>query len=126
MMKRRDLAKINEANMEVALRERSGGLSEVTGKPGGAIHHILGRGYPEGYRDAPEEVKEVWPHCEVGCIVLTGGEHYVGHGLSKNVKSPRMLKHLLLAWMLHKYGDRMWRGKPYRYWLAQEPYKRWL
>lgn len=120
------LDKIHEANMEIALKERSGGLAEVTGQPGGAIHHILGRGYPSGYKDAPPEIKEVWPHCEVGCIVLTGGEHYIGHGRSKVIKSPRMMKHLFLAWILHRYGDRMWRGKPYSFWLAQSPFKEWM
>ena len=144
MKKDPDLDKIHEANLYVAIIERSGGISEVTGRPvrlederqffskrepawpRGVIHHILGRGYPEGYKDAPPEVKEVWPHCEVGCILLTIGEHYTGHGRSETVKSPRIMKHLLLAWILFRYGDRIWNGRTYREWLNEPPFKEWM
>lgn len=114
------LDKINEANLHVALEGRSRGLSEITGRPGEVIHHILGRNKPQGFKNLPLAIQEVWPHVEFLCIVLTRGEHQGAHKYSK------MMKVLLLNLLLLHYGDRVWEGKTYREWLNEEPFRRWL
>lgn len=122
------LDEINEANLHIALQERSGALqrgvllSEVTGRPGYKVeaHHILGRGIPNGFQLAPNIIKELWPHILPGCILLTTAEHTHAAGNSK------MMRPLLLRWVLTEYEHEIWEGQPYPYWLNLPPYKEWL
>lgn len=117
-----------EEDMKIALKERSGAfqrgvlLSEVTGRPGYNVeaHHILGRGIPDGFERAPDVIKEFWPHPPPGCILLTTAEHQHAAGNSK------MMRPLLLRWMLTEYEQEIWQGQPYWYWLNKPPYKEWL
>jgi len=119
-MKVESMAKINEANWRIALEERSGGVSEVTGRPGEVGHHILGRGKPRGFKALPEALKEKWPHVLMNGIVLTRGEHQCAHKYSK------MMRVLLLNLLLLRHGDRVWEGRSYREWLNEEPFNSWL
>jgi len=114
------LKELYQQNMELLVKERSRGLSEVTGQPGGAIHHILGRGVPNGFQAAPGMIRLWWPHVPPGCIVLTAVEH------EATMKYPNMLRFLLVGRMLWRYGDLIWEGRTYREWLNEPPFVEWL
>lgn len=120
MGKKKSLNKIHEANWRILLEERSGGLSEVTGRPGEVGHHILGRGKPKGFKGLHPALKEIWPHVPMNGTVLTRGEHEGAHKYSK------MFRVLFLNLLLLRYGDRVWEGRTYREWLNEEPFRRWL
>lgn len=141
------LEKINEANLRVALMERSGAiergvlLSEITGRgrldvgalmeegkdysgPSGAwkveVHHILGRNKPKGFKSLHPTIQEFWPHIPPFCLFLTTAEHeHAG-------RNGKMMRPLLLAWNLLRYGDIMWQGRHYWEWLLEEPAVGWL
>lgn len=114
------MAKLYEQNMRFLVKERSGGVSEITGRPGGAIHHILGRNKPQGFKGLPEVIREWWPHIPFLCIVLTSGEH------EATIKYPRVLRVLLMNFMLLKYRHWVWEGKTIEEWLQEEWLRRWL
>jgi len=114
------LKDLYEQNMRLFVKERSKGLSEITGRPGGVIHHILGRGIPNGFQAAPGMVRLWWPHVPPGCMVLTAGEH------EATIKYPKMLRFLLVRMMLLQYPDRIWEGRSYKEWLQEPPFAEWL
>lgn len=123
------LDKKHEEDMKIALKERSGAfqrgvlLSEVTGRPADwhiEAHHILGRGIPDGFQQAPDVIKEFWPHPPPGCVYLTTAEH---RHADENTK---LMRPLLLRFMLTEYGKEIWQGQPYWYWLTKPPYVGWL
>jgi len=125
------MAKLYEQNMRLLVIERSGGVSEVTGRPvrietpqeffpkrepawpRGVIHHILGRNKPKGFKGLPEVIREWWPHIPFLCIVLTAGEH------EATIKYPRVLKVLLMNFMLLKHRHWVWEGKTVEEWLKK-------
>lgn len=123
MPKDPDLDKIHEANLHVALQERSGAMeagilvSEVTGRHGWKVecHHILGRNKPKGFKNLPPIIQEFWPHIPFLCVLLTTAEHKAAGDNSK------MMKPLLLAWILVKYGREEWQGRQYWEWLFEPP-----
>jgi|GEM_PF-2916502 len=125
---KKDLDEINKANLHIALQERSGALergillSEITGRPGYKVelHHILGRGIPDGFEKAPDIIKEFWPHIPPGCVFLTTAEHQHAAGNSK------MMRRLLLRWVLIEYMEEVWQGRPYWEWLNEPPFREWL
>ena len=114
------MAKIAEANFRAAIMERSDGLSEVTGRPGEVIHHILGRGKPKGFKNLPLAIKEIWPHHLLNGIMLTRAEHEAAHRYSK------MMRVLLLNLLLLRYGDTMLEDRTCREWLNEPPFVEWL
>lgn len=126
-MKDSDLDKIHEANLRIALQERSEGLCEVCYKAGPLVlHHIWGRSIPRGFKHFPPEIKERWPHVEPGTIIICHGAH------GSDERAGRVhaaLKHnaaALSALLLLKYWDRMWQGEPYWVWFAGAgPWERW-
>lgn len=142
MAKDRDLDKKHEEDLRIFLQERSGAfergclLSEVTGRgrvdvselleegedysgPSGAwkveVHHILGRNKPRGFKNLHPIIQEFWPHIPPLCIFLTTAEH---QHADRNTK---MMRPLLLAWNLIKYGGESWQGRYYWEWLLESP-----
>lgn len=132
MVKDPGLDEIHEANMRVALAERSGAhergvlLSEVTGRgmQNGAwrvdVHHILGRNKPKGFKGLHPVIQEFWPHIPPLCMLLTRAEH------THSGRNTVMMRPLLLRWILAEYPEETWQGESYSYWLKQEPAGRWL
>ena len=110
---------MHEQNMRFLVEDRSGGVSEITGRPGGVIHHILGRNKPRGFKGLPEVLREWWPHVPFLCMVLTAGEH------EATIKYPRMLKILLVERMYCRHGELIWEGRDYAAWLWGY-FKEWL
>lgn len=109
-----------EDTMRLLVKERSGGLSEVTGRPGEVNHHILGRNKPRGFKGLPDELKVWWPHAPMNCMILTRSEHEGAH------KYTKMMRVLLLNLLLLRHGDRIWEGKSYREWLNEPPFVEFL
>ena len=112
--------KLHEQNMRFLVEERSGGVSEISGRLGAVVHHILGRSIPNGFQEAPSMVREWWPHVPLGCMVLTAGEHQA------TIEYPRVFKFLLVRMMLLQHPDRIWEGRTYKEWLNEPPFKEWL
>jgi len=118
----------HEKEMQIILEKRSGAyqrgvlLSEVTGRRDHKVeaHHILGRGIPDGFQRAPDVIKKFWPHIPAGCVLLTEEEHRYAEGNSK------MMKRLLLGWVLKEYPEDMWQGLSNREVLSQAPFVQWL
>lgn len=117
---KRALDKKHEADWQILLDERSGhmDISEVTGRRGKRRdhHHILGRNPPKGLKNLPEALREFWPHVPMHGIILTLGEHY-GAG-----QYGKLMRPLLLNWILTRYGDMKWQGRTYREWLGESPF----
>ena len=117
-----DLSELYEDNMRMLVKERSGGVSEVTGRLADKmeLHHILGRNKPRGFKYLDDIIQAWWPHVPPGCIFLTVAEHtHAG-------RNSKMMKPRLLGWLLLYHGDRIWEGKSYREWLNEPPFKEWL
>ena len=121
------IAKINLANLRVALEERSGGLCEVCFKAGPLVlHHIWGRDTPGGFKSFPPEIQEWWPHIEPGAIFICLGTHGSSDRSGRVHTALRHNAPALSALLLLKYWDRAWEGKPYWAWFAGPgPWGRW-
>ena len=144
---KKSLDKKHEEDMKIALQRRSGALesgvivSEVTGRgrldidswlvegkdysgPTGAwnveAHHILGRNKPKGFKGLHPTIQEFWPHIPPGCIYLTTAEH------QHAARNSKMMRPLLLRFMLMEYPGEEWQGRDYWEWLNEPPYKEWL
>lgn len=122
------LDKKHEKDMKAILEKRSRAyqrgilLSEVTGRRDHKVeaHHILGRGIPDGFQRAPDVIKKFWPHVPAGCVLLTWAEHRHAE------RNPKMMRRLLLKWVLTEYPEDIWQGLTNREVLNQPPFVEWL
>jgi len=109
-----------EGTMYDLVMARCKGLSEVTGRPGVDIHHILGRKKPRGFKVLPDILRECWPHPPMNMIMLTKAEHQAAE------KYKKMMRPLLLGRLAYLYGGQEWGDMTYWERLHLPPFKEFL
>jgi len=138
-LKEADEKRTEGIKFEIAVRDRAKGwcencLSQGMKTKGTDAHHIWPKSTArKPNKWEPEQLPpglEAWPHVEINGIYLCSACHIGAHGERRAKKGAgpgiRISRPYFYQLLRNIYPQRMFNGKSYKEWLADEPFRKWM